>query len=336
MRFAAFCLVLGLLFGIPVFGDGPYVVYDPLTHRVVEGDRQEEWRLIASTTKLMTALVAVERADLWREIEILPEYVGVEGSRMYLKAGEKRTVEELLYGLLLSSGNDAALALAGGIGGSVGRFVWWMNQTAASLGMEAACFENPTGLDGEDHGASAKDLAILMEAVLREETLAKILTARYRSFDGYVLKNHNKLLWMHGECIGGKTGFTKAAGRCLVSAFERFGRRVVVVTLDTPGDWNRHISLAEAYLDGVTSVTGRATLTLPVVNGWEDTVTLGVDYTLPLLAGEEETLTFRLYAPHFLYEMPPAGETVGEVEILLAGHVVGRVPAVALGREKVQ
>ncbi|MBQ6990627.1 MAG: hypothetical protein IJN58_06200, partial [Clostridia bacterium] len=99
---------------------------------------------------------------------------------------------------------------------------------------------------------------------------------------------------------------------------------------------NRHISLAEAYLDGVTSVTGRATLTLPVVNGWEDTVTLGVDYTLPLLAGEEETLTFRLYAPHFLYEMPPAGETVGEVEILLAGHVAGRVPAVALGREKVQ
>lgn len=333
MRFAAFCLVLGLLFGIPVFGDGPYVVYDPLTERVVSGEGEDCWGLIASTTKLMTALVAIERADLWREIEILPEYVGVEGSKMYLKAGEKRTVEELLYGLLLSSGNDAAMALAGGIGGSVGRFVWWMNQTAASLGMENAYFENPTGLDGERHGASPKDLAILMAAALREEKLAEILATEYKSFSGYVLKNHNKLLWLSRECIGGKTGFTKAAGRCLVSAFERYGRRVVVVTLDTPDDWNRHISLAETYLDGVATVTGRATLTLPVVNGWSPEAVLRVDYALPLLAGEEEELEFRLFAPHFLYEMPVPGERVGRVEILLNGHRVGEGEAVALGRE---
>ncbi|MBR5869351.1 MAG: D-alanyl-D-alanine carboxypeptidase [Clostridia bacterium] len=312
------------------------MVYDPLSRQIVSGEGEEEWGRIASTTKLMTALVAVERADLWREITILPEYTTVEGSKMYLKAGEKRSVEELLYGLLLASGNDAALALAGGIGGSVEQFVGWMNQTARSLGMEKTSFENPTGLDGSHHGASPRDMAILMEAVLQEERLTKILAAKYRSFDGYVLKNHNKLLWLSKECIGGKTGFTKAAGRCLVSAFSRYGRRVVVVTLNTAKDWETHMTLAKNFLDGVELVTGSALLSLPVVNGWESEAILRVDYNLPLLDGEEEKLEFRLYAPHFLYEMPTPGESMGQVEIFLGGNRVGKGVAVALGREMVK
>lgn len=310
-------------------------MYDPLTGDIT-GEKTGTRGRIASTTKLMTALVAVERADLCREVEILPAYVAVEGSKMYLQVGERRTVEELLYGLLLASGNDAALALAGGIGGEEGRFVGWMNQTAAKLGMKNSCFENPTGLDGKEHGASPEDLAILMTAVLENEVLGEILATRYKSFAGYTLKNHNRLLWLSEECIGGKTGYTRAAGRCLVSAFERFGRQVVVVTLDTPEDWERHLSLAGSFFSDLKMVKGKAVLSLPVVNGWEGEATLSVAYALPLKEGEAEDLSFRLYAPHFLYEMPPMGKVVGRVEILLGSRVIGEADAVALGRQKVQ
>ncbi len=198
---------------------------------------------MASTTKLMTALVAAECCDPEREIEIRPEYCGIEGSSMYLKPGERRTVRELLTGLLLVSGNDAAVALACAASGDTAAFAERMNRRAAELGMANSHFMNPHGLSEPGHYATACDLALLMREVMRNDTLAAILAAPSAEVGGQTLLNHNKLLRLCPGCLGGKTGYTQLAGRCLVSCAERDGLRLFCVTLSDPDDWNDHAAL---------------------------------------------------------------------------------------------
>ena len=227
----------------PAVSAASAILMEASTGRVLFEKEAHTPRLIASTTKLMTALVAVESTpDLQSVVEVKREYQA-EGSSMYLKAGEELTLEELLYGLLLASGNDAALAIAGGCAGDVETFVGWMNEKAAELGMEDTHFENPNGLDQEGHLSSAYDLALLGRAVLENETLRKIVSTKTATVAGRSLANHNKLLWRYEGCVGLKTGYTDAAGRTLVSGAEREGMTLICVTLKDRDDWDDHAAL---------------------------------------------------------------------------------------------
>ena len=198
---------------------------------------------IASTTKIMTALVALTHARLTATITVTNDHM-VEGSSMYLKPGEVVTVEELLYGLLLCSGNDAALALADCCGG-LEAFVAAMNDKAAALGMTGTSFANPNGLDDENHYSTARDMAVLAAYAAKDPTFRRICSTRTATVGGRTMTNHNKLLSQVEGCIGMKTGYTRAAGRTLVSCAERQGRRLVAVTLCDGNDWADHKALYE-------------------------------------------------------------------------------------------
>ena len=198
---------------------------------------------IASTTKIMTALVALDRARLTDTITVTAAHM-VEGSSMYLKPGETVTVEELLYGLMLCSGNDAALALADCCGG-LEEFVQAMNDKAAELGMQDTSFANPNGLDDEDHYSTARDMAVLAAYAAQNPTFRRICSTRTATVGSRTMTNHNKLLSQLEGCIGMKTGYTKAAGRTLVSCAQRDGCRLVAVTLCDGNDWADHKSLYE-------------------------------------------------------------------------------------------
>ena len=202
------------------------------------GDRQ---MLIASTTKIMTALVVLEHAAPDDVITVTPDHMA-EGSSMYLRAGETVRVEELLYGLLLCSGNDAALALTECAGGLT-PFVAMMNEKAAALGMAHTSFVNPNGLDADGHYSTARDMAVLAAAAVENPTFRRICSSRSVTIGQRTMENHNRLLRQVEGCVGLKTGYTRAAGRTLVSCTERDGCRLVAVTLQDGNDWADHAAL---------------------------------------------------------------------------------------------
>lgn len=202
------------------------------------GDRQ---MLIASTTKIMTALVVLEHAAPDDVITVTPDHMA-EGSSMYLKAGETVRVEELLYGLLLCSGNDAALALTECAGGLT-PFVALMNEKAAALGMAHTSFANPNGLDADGHYSTARDMAVLAAAAVENPTFRRICSSRSVTIGQRTMENHNRLLRQVEGCVGLKTGYTQAAGRTLVSCTEQDGCRLVAVTLQDGNDWADHAAL---------------------------------------------------------------------------------------------
>ena len=202
------------------------------------GDRQ---MLIASTTKIMTALVVLEHAAPDDVITVTPDHMA-EGSSMYLRAGETVRVEELLYGLLLCSGNDAALALTECAGGLT-PFVAMMNEKAAALGMAHTSFANPNGLDADGHYSTARDMAVLAAAAVENPTFRRICSSRSVTIGQRTMENHNRLLRQVEGCVDLKTGYTRAAGRTLVSCTERDGCRLVAVTLQDGNDWADHAAL---------------------------------------------------------------------------------------------
>lgn len=328
--FAALLLLCPTCFAAeaPVVSAASAVLMDAQSGRVLYEKDAHSQRLIASTTKLMTALVAVESTALDTQITMKPEYQA-EGSSMYLRFGEERTLEELLYGLLLASGNDAALAIAGGCGGEVETFVGWMNEKAAELGMKDTHFANPNGLDAEEHYSTAYDLALLGRAVLENETLAKLVSTKSITVAGRSLTNHNKLLWRYEGCTGMKTGYTDAAGRTLVSSAQRDGQSLICVTLKDPNDWDDHAKLFdygfETWPGRLLARAGKSFRTLPVSGSLLSQVEVVTDrdVTYPLAKGERVraviTLPDRVEAPvkkgtiagkvSFLVGETPVGET---------------------------
>ena len=220
------------------------ILMDAESGRILYEHNADSPRLIASTTKILTALTAIRHYDLGEIVTVPREATLIEGSSMYLKAGEKLTVEQILCGLLLASGNDAAEVLALH-SGSRERFVRWMNELALEIGMEDSSFENPSGLDGEKHLATARDMAKLAAFAMDDPTFARIVSTWEMRTGARTLTNHNKLLRQITGCIGLKTGFTKAAGRTLVSCAEREGVRLVAVTLHDGNDWADHAALYE-------------------------------------------------------------------------------------------
>ena len=305
------------------------VLMDVDSGRVLYAQNENAQMLIASTTKIMTALVALENGSLDDAVKITAEAAGTEGSSMYLKAGEKLSLETLLYGLMLCSGNDAAVAVAQGVSGSTAKFVKLMNQKAKDLGMTHTSFANPNGLDDENHYSTAMDMAVLACAAMDNPTFARIVSTRSVTVGGRTLTNHNKLLGYVDGCIGLKTGYTKAAGRTLVSCTRRNGQRLVAVTLQDGNDWADHAALYDygfsAYPTQRAMTIGETVGTAAVTGGLTGAVPLVAadSFSWPLTRGEE--LQVRFDMTEELRAPISAGTLAGQAVFSLSGTEVGRV-----------
>lgn len=308
-----------------------WVLMEAESGRVLFSQNETEQRSIASTTKLMTALVAIEHAAPDEIVTVKPEHL-VEGSSMYLRAGEELTLEALLYGLLLSSGNDASECIAAHCGGDTATFVGWMNEKAAALGMTNTHFANPSGLDAPGHYSCALDMARLTVAVLQEATLARIMATKSATVGERTLTNHNKLLVQRNDCIGGKTGYTGSAGRTLVTVCERDGMRLICVTLNDGNDWVDHTLLHDAGFAAYTRTAavraGEGFGETTVADGEAESaeIVAAADFFYPLCEDEALSVTARSTA---LCAPVKAGDTAGELIVSLNGQEIGRVALVA-------
>ncbi len=267
---------------------------------------------IASTTKLLTALVVLENCSLSDVVRIPASCCGLEGSSMYLQAGERYTVEELLLGLLLVSGNDAASALALHCAGSEEAFAALMNEKAREIGMADSFFCNPHGLPQEGHGSTAYDMALLMHRCLENEDLIRIAGTKSASIRGNTFLNHNKLLYLCPGCLGGKTGYTLSAGRCLVSACQREGAALVCVTLSAPDDWEDHRALYNWAYDSFSFYDPALKLQpqIPLMSSPPAMLSLRAEGDMLCLA-EGEQLRAELFLPSFVFPPVEAGEKLG-------------------------
>ena len=204
---------------------------------------------MASTTKIMTALIAIEECELNKLISVPREAVGIEGSSVYLKEGDLITVKDLIYSVLLQSANDAATALAIYISGDTRTFSDLMNKRAREIGLSDTSFENPHGLDSESHYTTAHDLALLAACAIKNDVFLQISSTYKYEFNideaPRVLVNHNKLIRAYSGTFGIKTGYTKKSGRCLVSYASRNGKNLICVTLNDPNDWNDHKNMLD-------------------------------------------------------------------------------------------
>ena len=278
---------------------------------------------MASTTKIMTALVALDLAAPDTVIRVDGRAVGIEGSSIYLCEGEELTLEELLYALMLESANDAAVAIAIGLCGSEDAFIDAMNRKATSLGLSNTHFSNPHGLDAEDHYTTAYELALIARAALQNALFKTIVSTRkttisHQNTDGVrLLINHNKMLRLYDGCIGIKTGYTQKSGRCLVSAAERDGITMIAVTLNSPDDWNDHTKLLNFGFSNYRKIEicpADFRFCLPVVGGKETYVTLGVaqsvSVTLPSGSGViEQTIE----CPRMIFAPIGEGDVCGQM-----------------------
>ena len=312
------------------------ILMDAETGRVLYEQNADEPMLIASITKIMTAVVALENGSLEQMYTVTSDDMA-EGSSMYLAPGERLCLEELLYGLMLSSGNDAALAVAHCVSGSVEDFVSAMNAKAKELGMTHTSFANPNGLDHESHYSSARDMAVLTAYALRSAAFVRIVSTKSITIGSRTLTNHNKLLDLYDGCIGVKTGYTRAAGRTLVSAARRDGQLLVTVTLSDGNDWQDHMDLLDygftTYPRKAVLEAGETVCTLPVKGGDQDVVSLAAAEALwyPLASGEEVFLT--VDAPAALTAPFPEGAAAGSATVFLDDVCIGMVPLVTASGE---
>jgi len=308
------------------------------SRELLYGKNERERRSMASTTKIMTALLALEAGmPLW-EIRVTEAMLRVEGTSMGLRAGDSVTLSGLVYGMLLKSGNDAANAAAFALTGSLEKFAGGMNARAQELGMRDTHFVTPSGLDDPEHYSTAYDMALLGCAALENPEFARVCALRIAQVrfgnPPYLrtLSNHNRILKTYAGGSGIKTGFTKKSGRCLVSAATRNGVTLVAVTLSAPDDWADHgklldygFSLVRSYmLDG--DVSG---IRLPVAGGEQASVGLRCAQK-PLCAAlkEPEDLRREICLKRFEYAPLEAGRIAGEARYIQDGKVVCAVPLV--------
>ena len=260
-------------------------LYEPTSGKFLYSKNMNTRLPMASTTKIMTGLIAIERSNLDEVIAVPPEGVGVEGSSVYLTEGDTLTVRDLVYSLLLQSANDAATVLAIKIGGDEAAFADIMNNRALEMGLTDTHFDNPHGLDSETHYTTAHDLAVMTGVALENTTFRRIVSTYKYSFrlsdKTRTVVNHNKLLRSYDGCIGVKTGYTKRCGRCLVGAAERDGMTLISVTLDDPDDWRDHTAMLDYGFGNYERVPTDSVIhdfecSIYVINGVKDNIAVCV------------------------------------------------------------
>ncbi|HEU4963803.1 MAG TPA: D-alanyl-D-alanine carboxypeptidase family protein [Bacilli bacterium] len=318
-------------------------VIDVETGRMLYEKNGDDKMLIASLTKIITAIVAIESGkDLNGIVTVSSRASGKEGSSIYLKVGEKQKLIDLLYAVMLRSGNDAATAVAEYVGdGSEQKFVEMMNKKVEELGLTGTHFANPHGLDAKAHYSTAHDMAILTAYALRNPTFKQIVSTRIKKIPmpgeawDRKMYNKNKMLRFYDGADGVKTGYTKAAGRCLVSSATKNGRQVAVVTLDAPSDWTDHTNMLnygfQKYQSTVLAEEKKVVKELPVDDGVKTKVGVmaGEEFSYPVRDDEKDKLTHKFILDESLHAPVVAGEQVGEMEIYFDDKLVGEVPMLA-------
>lgn len=316
------------------------ILIEEKSGKVIWSKNADERLPMASTTKIMTALVAIENSDVSEAVEVSPMAVGIEGSSIYLYEKEKLTLEDLLYALLLESANDAAAAIAIEIGGSIEGFAEMMNDKASELGLKDTHFTNPHGLDDAEHFTTARELAIITKAALENETFKSIVSTFKKTIplnetEGVrLLINHNKMLKSYNGAIGVKTGYTKKSGRCLVSAAERDGVGFICVTLNAPDDWKDHHALLDhgfsLYESRIICKADEINLVQDIVGGTHEYVTVMTDKDISVIlpkSAPTATATVELFP--FTYAPVESGEKLGRIIYKIDGKVVAEAPLYA-------
>lgn len=308
------------------------------TGEIIYAQNADERLPMASTTKIMTALLLCENADLNEEITVTADMLRVEGSSMGLLAGDRVTYHDLLYGMMLASGNDAANVTAISLGGSVQKFADMMNKKAEELGLCNTHFVTPSGLDAEGHYTTARELALLAAYALKNEAFAKAAASESEVLNygnppyRRSLTNHNKMLKLFDGAVGVKTGFTKKSGRCLVSAARRDGKLAVAVTLNDPDDWNDHANLLKLGLDSIKQTRYSPNIScynIPVIGSSEEQIEVFIEpYTVNTL--ETGDISCEVNLPKFLYAPVYKGDILGTAEYKMGGEVIDRVELTAL------
>ncbi|AEG58887.1 D-alanyl-D-alanine carboxypeptidase family protein [Desulforamulus ruminis] len=316
------------------------VVMDADTGQVLYAKNCHQPKPIASTTKIMTALVAIECASLKSIATISPHAAGTEGSSIYLKAGEKLVLEELLFGALLHSGNDACVAIAEHVAGREEVFVNFMNYKAYRLGAKNTHFCNTNGLPNDQHFSSAFDLALITCNALKNPVFNRMVATKTHSITGpegkRFLSNTNKMLWSYQGANGVKTGTTDAAGKCLVSSATRDGRRLIAVVLHSEDRWGESIRLLnygfERFQNRTVAVQGEAFSTIGIKEGEKRTVPVSVAQNIVValpVDKEEKVERIIMMEPELRAPVRP-GQAVGKLQVLVEGEMVGQADLITM------
>ncbi len=305
------------------------VVIEATTGRILYQKNAHEKMPMASTTKIMTAIVAIENGNLNDTVVVGPNASGVEGSSIWLSAGEKMTLSDMLFGLMLASGNDAAVAIAEHVGGSVDAFVDMMNNKAHEIGAYNTHFANPNGLPIDNHYTTAYDLALISAYAMNNDIFREVVKTQYKTlpWEGHewnrVVKNKNKILWNYEGGNGVKTGFTEAAGRCLSAAAQREDMQLVSVVLSAPDMFNDCMALMdygfENYDNSLVVKAGELIGDVSVKDGVEDSFPVYTtdDIYYPLTQEEIEKLNKRVYIDENVVAPVQKGQSVGHIDLWL-------------------
>ena len=329
---------------VPSVSAQSYVLYCADNGKIICSKDENKQMKPASTTKLMTSLIALEEAASGNKKVKFTDEMIAEGSSMYLKVGEVVTLKDLASGMMMASGNDAANATAISISGSTEKFAEKMNERAQQIGMKNTHFVTPSGLDDEEHYSTAYDLAVLMSYALENENFAQ-LTSQKSATVNFIepsskkttYSNHNKLLSLYEYCIGGKTGYTMAAGRCLVSAAKKDGLTLICVTLNDKNDWNDHISLYDYGFSQYSCYSSADTeffADIPCVGGESDTVTVTGEKNASIVIPSEDKdrVSRKVYIDSFVYAPIKKNEAVGRIEYLIDDKVISVVDLIAVDK----
>ena len=320
--------------GSPDTSAQAFVLYCVENGEIILSKNESKAMKPASTTKLMTVLLTLEEAAKNDRVVTFTGEMTAEGSSMYLKVGEKVRLSDLAAGMMMCSGNDAANAAAVAIGGSKERFAELMNRRAEQIGMAHTHFVTPSGLDDDRHYTTAYDLALLMAEGLHNKDFADLTFQKSAGVafaepagKQITYSNHNRLLRMYDDCIGGKTGYTSEAGRCLVSAARRGGVTLVCVTLDDKDDWNDHIALYDygfEHRGAYHSSDGSLCLEVPCVGGEQDSLTVmgDSDATLIVPHGKEDEVRRTICLDSFVYAPVSEDEALGHIDYTLDGRLL--------------
>lgn len=312
------------------------VVIEANSGRIIYGNNQDERLSMASTTKIMTSLLALENCELDIEFCVTDKMVQVEGTSMGLVDGDYVTMRAIVYGMLLQSGNDAANVAAYMMSGSIEEFSKLMNERASRIGMKNTNFVTPSGLDAEDHYSTAYDMALLGAEAIKNDDFAEICSTKSASVSygnpAYkrTLSNHNKFLSQYEGAFGIKTGFTKKSGRCLVTAVERNGITLVAVTLNAPDDWNDHAKLYDYAFSKVELYNLDADLSdvsLRLIGSDCDNIAVACTQpTAVLFVGEDKKVKRKILLKSFEYAPIESGSVVGSVRYYLDDELICEEP----------
>lgn len=303
-----------------------FSLMDVTSGRLLYSEHGDEELPIASLTKIMTAIVAIEHGNLSDKVKVSANAFGKEGSSLFLRLGEEMSLHDMLYGLMLRSGNDAATAIAEHVGGSEQGFVYLMNEKAALIGLQHTKFQNPHGLDQEGHYSTANDLAKLTAYALHNETFKQIVATQSKRAQNpidpwdYKWNNKNKMLRLYEGADGVKTGYTKIAKRCLVSSATRDGQQLVVVTINDGDDWNDHRKLLDFGFEHypLASLVHKGQQIAPDMK-------VGDSFSYALAPGEQDKIKRKLVLKQNQKDETQFGFR-GYIEMYLDNEKIGTVP----------